>query len=82
MCTGCGDFFEEKEDKLHDECGVVGIFLNKGKAAHLDGDVGLDAGLFLVDGHKQLQSVVQGVDPGLLRISRDRLITAAARQGD
>ena len=33
MCTGCGDFFEEKEDKLHDECGVVGIFLNKGKAA-------------------------------------------------
>ena len=30
MFNGCKDFLvEEEEDKLHDECGVVGVYLNK-----------------------------------------------------
>ena len=38
--------------------GLVGIVL----AAHAHGDVGLQAGRFLVDAHVHLQPVVQGVD--------------------
>ena len=32
METNCDDLFEPEEDKLHDECGVVGVYLNTKKA--------------------------------------------------
>ena len=50
-------------------------------AAHLHGDVGLDAGSFAVDAHVDLQPVREGVDAGVQRIARDGfvLVLAASR---
>ena len=64
----------------HDVLQVVGHARGLGRvvlAAHLDGHVGLDAGLFLVDGHEDLHAVVQGVDLGLQGVAGNGLITLA-----
>ena len=60
------------------ETGIVGRIV---LAARADGDVGLDPGLVLVDGHIHFQAVVQGVDLRLEGIALHGLILAAARNG-
>ena len=60
------------------ETGVVGRVV---LAARTDGDIGLDAGLVLVDGHVHGQAVLQGVDPRIERIALDGLILGTAGSG-
>ena len=58
------------------KAGVVGRIV---LAADLDGDVGLDPGLVLVDGHVNLESVVKRADFGVHRIAFDGLIACTTR---
>ncbi len=52
-------------------------------AADLDGDVGLHSRSLLVDGHVDLQPVVQGVDLGLHGIPLDSFVLVLrARSGE
>ena len=60
------------------EAGVIGrVVLSAGT----DGDVGLDSGLVLVDGHVHGQAVGKGRNLRLERIALHGLILAAARNG-
>ena len=60
------------------ETGIVGRIV---LTACADGDVGLDTGLVLVDGHVHFQAVGEGGDLRLERIALHGLILAAARNG-
>ncbi len=63
--------FEHQVLKVVGEsCGLFRVVL----AAYLDGDVGLHARSLLVDGHINLESVVESVDLRVHRISLDCLV--------
>ena len=51
-------------------------------AADADGDVGLDTGLLLVDGHEYLEPVGESVDFGVERVVFYGLVFVAGNQGD
>ena len=53
--------------------GFLGVVLS----ADAYGDESLQTGLFFVDGHIDFQTVVQGVDPGVHRISFYAFVTVA-----
>ena len=57
------------------ESGVVGRVV---APSRLHCDIGLDTGFFLVDGHVDLESVLEGVDLGLERVSLHGFVLGAA----